>query len=207
VGLIELDFFYDYNCPFVYRSVQMLERVRESGERDVKVNWRFFSLSQVNHLPEPDDEPWTVWDAPETENVKGRLAFKGAEAARRQDRFEAFHLALLDARHRQRMNIEDAEVVDRIAAGARLDLDRFHADLADPTILERLERDHTEARAEHGVFGTPTFVFRDGGAAYVRLAQPPRAEDAVRIFDRIVGVTSAEPGILEIKRPVAPARD
>ena len=207
MDLIELDLFYDYNCPFVYRSVQMLERVRQSGERDVKVNWRFFSLSQVNHLPEPDDEPWTVWGAPESENVKGRLAFKAAEAARRQDRFEPFHLALLDARHQQRLNIEDPEVVTRIAAAAGMDLDRFHADMADPTILERLERDHTEARREHGVFGTPTFVFRRGGAAYVRLAQPPPAEDAVRIFDRIAGITSSEPAILEIKRPVAPARD
>ena len=204
VDLIEFDLFYDYNCPFVYRSAQMLENVRASGERAVKVNWRFFSLTQVNHLQDPDAEPWTAWHAPDTEPVKGRLAFKAAEAARRQGGFDRFHIALLDARHRLRLDIESMEVVEQVARDSGLDLDRFRADVADPAIIDRLERDHTEARRTHGVFGTPTFVFPDGDAAYVRLAQPPSGADAVRIFDRIVGFTEDEPAILEIKRPVRP---
>jgi len=36
VGLIEFELFYDYNCPFVYRAAEMLESVRESGERQVE---------------------------------------------------------------------------------------------------------------------------------------------------------------------------
>lgn len=205
MGRIELDLFYDYNCPFVYRSVQMLERVRESGERDVGVGWRYFSLTQVNHLQDPDGEPWTAWGAPETETVKGRLAFKAAEAARKQDAFERFHLALLDARHRDRLDIEDVQVVETVAREAGLDVERLRRDVADPGILDRLRRDHTEARRDLGVFGTPTFVFSGGQAAYVRLAHAPEQGDAVRIFDRIVAVARGEPEILEIKRPVRPA--
>ena len=204
VDLIELDLFYDYNCPFVYRSVQMLEKVRASGVRDVAVNWRFFSLAQVNHLQEPDGEPWTVWDAPGSERVKGRLAFMAAEAARRQSAFAAFHIALLNARHRDHLDIESSEVVEQVARESGLDIDRFCRDLADPAILEPLRRDHTAARAEHGVFGTPTLVFPAGGAAYVRLAGVPGDGDAVRVFDRIVEIARGEPGILEIKRPVRP---
>lgn len=207
MDLIELDIFYDYNCPFVYRSAQMLESVRASGERNVKVNWRFFSLTQVNHRAESAEDTWTVWNAPDSEPVKGRLAFKAAEAARRQDAFAAMHPALLNARHRDRLDIESERVVLQLADEAGLDLDRFRRDLGDPAILDRLERDHQDGRSRYGVFGTPTYVFPGGAAAYVRLAEAPSGADALRIFDRIVGVAGAEPGILEIKRPVRPSPD
>ena len=207
MDLIELDLFYDYNCPFVYRSAVMLDSVRASGERDVKVNWRFFSLTQVNYRPASPDDAWTVWGADASEQVRGRLAFKAAEAARRQDAFDSFHMEVLHARHRDGLDIESPEVVDHVAEESGLDLGRFRADLSDPKILAALERDHLEGRARHGVFGTPTYVFPGGGATYVRLAQPPSGREALRIFDRIVAVTREEPAILEIKRPVRPTPD
>ena len=123
------------------------------------MRWRYFSLIQVNSK----DEGWTVWDAPDSE-ARGRLAFKAAEAARRQDAFDAFHMALLRARHEQRADIDDVTVVERVAEDAGLDLDRFRKDIADLQIISALERDHRAGVAEYGVFGTPTFVF-DGGAA------------------------------------------
>ena len=201
--VIELDLFYDYNCPFVYRAAKMLEAVGASGERDVRVNWRFFSLSQVNHRADPPDE-WAVWRAAESEPVKGRLAFKAAEAARRQGRFDAFHTALLDARHRDRLDIENLAVVEGVAASAGLDGARFRGDVHDPTILERLARDHTEARDVLGVFGTPTLVFQHG-SAYLRLARVVQGADALRVFDSVSGTIDGEPEILEIKRPIQPA--
>ena len=205
--LIEFDLYYDYNCPFVYRSALMLDSVRASGERDVKVNWRFFSLTQVNYRPQSAEDAWTVWGADDSEHVKGRLAFKAAEAARRQGGFDSFHFALLHARHRDKLDLESADVVEQVADASRLDLERFREDLADPGILAVLERDHVGARSRHGVFGTPTYVFPAGGAAYVRLAQAPSGAEAVRVFDRIVAVTQDEPAILEIKRPVRPTPD
>lgn len=203
VDVIEFELFYDYLCPFVYRAAEMLETVRKSGERKVEIAWRYFSLSQVNSR----EESWTVWDAPASELVKGRLAFAAAEAARRQGKFDALHMNLLRARHRDRANVDDPEVVEKVADLSGLDLDRFRGDIDDPEILGALARDHTEAHGRHGVFGTPTFVFKGGAAAYVRLAQPPVDGDAVRVFDEIVTVASHEPAILEIKRPVKPTPD
>jgi predicted DsbA family dithiol-disulfide isomerase len=200
---MEFEVFYDYLCPFVYRASIMLQAVRDTGEMDLSIGWRYFSLTQVNSKV----EGWTVWDAPDGEPVKGRLAFKAAEAARRQDRFEDFHEQLLRARHRDRLDIGDVAVVERIADESGLDLDRFRKDVTDPTILRGLANDHEHAVAEHGVFGTPTFVFPNGSSAYVRLAEAPEAADAVRVFNRIVGIAADEPGILEIKRPVKPSRD
>src|ERR1700694_5724312 len=92
--VIELEVFYDYFCPFVYRASVLLQNVGRT--RNLKVTWRYFSLAQVNSK----DDGWRAWDAPASENVRGRLAFAAAEAARRQGRFEELHMALLMARHR-----------------------------------------------------------------------------------------------------------
>jgi predicted DsbA family dithiol-disulfide isomerase len=197
----QFDVFYDYLCPFVYRASVLLQNVRDSGERPIEVRWRYFSLIQVNSK----DEGWTVWAAKDSE-ARGRIAFKAAEAARRQGAFDAFHMALLRARHEQRADIDNVAVVERVAEDSGLDLDRFRKDIADPQIVSALERDHLAGVAEYGVFGTPTFVF-DAGAAYVRLSEPPEASDSVAIYDRVISIAAEEPRILEIKRPVRPSPD
>jgi predicted DsbA family dithiol-disulfide isomerase len=203
VEVIEFEVFYDYLCPFVYRASVLLQNVRASGQRSLKVDWRYFSLTQVNSK----DEGWTVWDAPADHKVKGRLAFKAAEAARRQGRFDDFHMPMLLARHRDRLDIDRLEVVERVAVDSGLDLDRFRRDVADPRILDALARDHQQAVGELGIFGTPTFVFEGGPSAYVRLSEPTGPADALRVFDALVEVAAREPGILEIKRPIKPSRD
>jgi predicted DsbA family dithiol-disulfide isomerase len=199
--VIELEVFYDYFCPFVYRASVMLHNVGQA--RPLKVTWRYFSLVQVNSK----DDGWTAWDAPDTEHVRGRLAFKAAEAARRQGRFDELHVALLQARHRDRLDLDQLEVVERVAVDAGLDLERFRKDVSDPGILGSLARDHQEGQSAHGVFGTPTLVFRGGPAAYVRLADAPEGTDAERIFAHLLNVANGEPSILEIKRPRKPAPD
>lgn len=198
---ITFDLFFDYQCPFVYRAAGMVDAVRASGLRPLSVRWRFFSLTQVNSK----DDGWTVWGAPDTENVRGRLAFAAAEAARRQGRFDDLHMPLLEARHRDRLDLDDVRVVERVAVDSGLDLNRFRSDMASKDILKGLERDHGEAVSEHGVFGTPTFVFADGASAYVRLAEPVAGSAALEVFDRLLSVAAEEPRILEIKRPRKPA--
>lgn len=197
---ITFDVFFDYQCPFVYRVAGLLDAVRRSG-REIEVRWRYFSLTQVNSK----NDGWTVWDAPRSEKVRGRLAFQAAEAARKQGRFEDLHLPLLLARHRDGLDTDQPEVVDEVAAGAGLDMDLFRHDIADPAALEGLATDHSQAVTKHGVFGTPTFVFADGASAYVRLSEAVNGDGAVQVFDRLLAVAAAEPRILEIKRPRRPA--
>jgi hypothetical protein len=199
----QFELFYDYLCPFVYRASVLLQNVRDSGVRKLEVTWSYFSLTQVNSK----DDGWTVWNAPDSELVRGRLAFKAAEAARRQQRFEAFHLPLLLARHRDRLDIDEIAVVERVAVDAGLDLEQFRRDVADPDIVQALARDHRRAVKEHGVFGTPTLVFPNGASAYVRLSEAPDGSDAVRVFDRLMSVAGDELRILEIKRPNKPSPD
>jgi predicted DsbA family dithiol-disulfide isomerase len=199
---ITFDVFFDYLCPFVYRVARMLDEVRGSGARPIEVRWRYFSLTQVNSK----DDGWTLWDAPESETVRGRLAFKAAEAARRQGRFDDLHMPLLEARHRDRLDLDDEAVIERVASDTGLDLERFVADLSAPDILNTVARDHRAAVGEHGVFGTPTFLFAGGASAYVRLAGPVDDGDAVEVFDRLMSIAAGEPRILEIKRPRRPSQ-
>ena len=201
--VIQFEVFYDYLCPFVYRASVLLHNVGLPEPSRLKVTWRYFSLTQVNSK----DDGWTVWDAPASQLVKGRLAFQAAEAARRQGRFDDFHMPLLEARHRDRLDLDQPEVVERIAVDSGLDLDRFRKDVADPRILDSLAHDHHLAVQEHGVFGTPTFVFSDGASAYVRLADAPDVANSGRLFDRVLAIAAGEPSILEIKRPRKPTPD
>jgi len=204
VGLAEalnVDVFFDYLCPFVYRASLLLDAVQRSGTRDIKVHWRYFSLTQVNSK----NDGWTVWTAPASEMVRGRLAFAAAEAARRQGRFDAFHHALLSARHRHRLDIDAPDVIDDVARAAEVDVDRLRSDVADPGILDALASDHMHGVSEHGIFGTPTLVFADGASAYVRLAEPVAGDNSLEVFERLLAVAASEPRILEIKRPHKPA--
>lgn len=198
--LIEFDLFYDYQCPFVYRASVLLDAVARSGARPMRIGWRYFSLSQVNSR----QDGWTVWGASPDEDVPGRLAFQAAEAARRQGRFDDLHMNLLHAQHRDRLNVDRLDVVEHVAETSGLDMTRFKSDLADPAILDALARDHQEGVRLHGVFGTPTFVFSDGSAAYVRLGAPVEGSDQVELFDRLLLIAAAEPRIREIKRPSRP---
>ncbi len=153
------------------------------------------------------EEGWTVWDAPAGERVRGRLAFMAAEAARRQDRFDPFHATLLRARHEGRINIDDVEAIEQVAEDSGLELGRFRRDVADPTILAALERDHTRAVSVYGVFGTPTFVFPNGASAYIRIAEVPGAGAMAKMFDSLIAIAADEQRVLEIKRPVKPTPD
>jgi predicted DsbA family dithiol-disulfide isomerase len=198
---MEFELYFDYLCPFVYRASLLLANV--AAGRSPDVSWRYFSLTQVNSK----EDGWTVWDAPPTDRVRGRLAFTAAEAARRQGRFEVFHHALLAARHQARLDIDDVRVIEQVADDSGLDLERFRRDVDDPSIMQALARDHVHAVAKHGVFGTPTFVFSNGASAYIRLAEAPAGPEAVDLFDRLIAMAADETRVLEIKRPVRPSPD
>jgi predicted DsbA family dithiol-disulfide isomerase len=196
---MQLQVFFDYLCPYVHQAAVLLRHAREA-EEDVRVDWRYFSLRQVNRA---DGDP-DVWDAPADERISGRDAFRAAEAARRHGRFEPFHDRLLAARHEERRNIDDFPVLEDVAASAGLDVRRWREDMADPHILDSLERDHTEAVQRYGAFGTPTFVVPGEGAAYVRVRPAPEGAEAQRFFRELVAAITDRPYLLEVKRPVPP---
>ncbi|MCL4394164.1 MAG: DsbA family protein [Chloroflexi bacterium] len=177
--------------------------MKEQIGDELQINWRYFSLEQVNSDQGPD---WKLWEQPADYRSRGRLAFHAAEAARRQGReaFDRFHMALLKARHEQAKKIFEMQTLLDTAREAGLDLPRFEADLANPALLEKLREDHTYAVEKYGVFGTPTLVLTDGRAAYLKMKPAAPYEESVAVWHDLHRTIAQRPYVEEVKRPVPP---
>ena len=169
----------------------------------LEVDWRYFSLAQVNHRA---GEGVNVWDRPPGFETSSLDPFAAAEAARRQGMPEAWdrlHHAFLAARHTGRKARLTRALVGRLAAEAGFDAERLRRDMDDPTILEPLARQHTEAVAL-GVFGTPTLVWENGRSGYLKMLPAPTGDEALRAWEHVRAVVADLPSIAEIKRPKPP---
>lgn len=200
---IEIDVYYDYGCPYVYRAGMWMRDVQAALGGNLRVNWRYFPLEQVNADKGPD---WKLWEQADDFRSRGLPAFRAAEAARQQgdDAFAALHIALLQARHEAGADLGKRETLLAAADAAGLDRERFERDLADRSHLAAIGRDYTYGRNELGVFGTPTFVFGNGGAAYLKLKDVPSADAALPLFEAFAETARDRPIVEEIKRPRKP---
>jgi predicted DsbA family dithiol-disulfide isomerase len=198
-GKISLDVYYDYACPYAWGASLLLRHVKAAIGDDLQVNWRYFPLEQVNSPEGPD---WKLWNQPADYRSRGRAAFHGAIAARRQgeEAFERFHYALFDAKHGRRDTILEA------AGIAGLDLEEFERDFYDQSLLSKIGDDYEYGHGELGVFGVPTLVFPNGEAAYVKCLPAPEGPEALAVFDEIVHTIRDRPFIGEIKRPKKPEK-
>jgi len=188
----------------VHNAAVWLDRVKQVYGENLEVTWKSFSLEQANGKQGPD---WKVWEQPDGYASRSLLSLRAGEAARLQGArsFERFHLALLTARHggKGRISLDQAEPLVTVARGAGLDVGRFQEDLDDRALLKNIARDHTEAVEVHGVFGTPTFVFENGNAVYLKTFLPPQ-EDTVSFFEHFVALMADRPYLGELKRPQPP---
>ena len=111
-------------------------------------------------------------------------------------------MEMLDAKHLRREDIRSVEAVTACARKIGLDITTFKTDLEDPSTLEEIGRDH-EFAVEHGVFGTPTFLFPDGSWAFLKTFTPPESE-TMSAFDNFMGMASGAKYFGELKRPQPP---
>lgn len=177
--------------------------MREQLGAGLEIDWRYFSLEQVNNENGPN---WKLWEQPPEYESRGRLAFQAAEAARLQGKeaFERFHLALLRKRHEEAKKLFLKETAIEAAGVAGLDLRRFENDLAEPSLIQKLAADHTYAVEHHGVFGTPTLVFANGRAAYLKMKPAAPPAEAIAVWNDLHETIARRPYIEEVKRPVPP---
>lgn len=176
----------------------MLEVKKEIGAK-LTINWRYFSLEQINNDEGPE---WKVWLQSADYPGRGLNAFRAAEAARRQGEaaFTDFHIALYRAKHEEYEDIADINTLNQIAEDVNLDMGQFKKDFGDDKILNRLETDHTHATETIGVFGTPTLVFPENQAVFLKMSPPP-PEDSLPVFNEIRAIAVGRQYVLEIKRP------
>jgi hypothetical protein len=181
-----------------------LAKVEESTGEAVDIDWQPFALAQVNSDKGPDHK---TWEQPEIldGSDKTLLAHQAGLAAKRQGKeaFDSFFITLLRARHEDKADLNDPEVINGAAQRAGLDLGRFREDLTDPDLLKQLGESHTKAVEEVGAFGVPTFVFPGGQAAFLKMFVPPD-EQAAEIFESLTKTMSEFVHVGELKRPQPP---
>ncbi len=167
------------------------------------INWKYFSLEQVNSQ---QGARWKIWEQPEDYPSRGLRAFWAAEAARRQGEtaFSCFHIALLRARHEQRRDIADMNTLIEVAESADLEMTQFQKDLSDRQLLARLAEDHTFAVETLGVFGTPTLVFPERQAIFLKMSPLPSPEECLSVFTELRQLAERRQYIQEVKRPQRP---
>jgi predicted DsbA family dithiol-disulfide isomerase len=174
--------------------------VEEDIADKLVVNWRYFSLEQVNSQQGPK---WKIWEQPEGYQSRGLRAFQAAEAAWQQGEsaFNAFHITLLKAKHERQRDIADAKTLIEVAESSGLEMERFRKDLSDRRLVTKLASDHTYAVEALGIFGTPTLVFPEKQAVFLKMSSPPPPEECLPIFNEIYTLAYRRRVILEIKRP------
>ncbi len=182
-----------------------LDQVKQEYGDNLQINWRHFSLEQINSRNDPD---WKVWEQMDKREARALLASVAGEAAKRQgnpEAFDRFHLGLLTARHAGgRIPLNEDDPLIALAAGAGLNVEQFKRDLDDPDVLAAVVADHEAATTgDNGIFGTPTFLFENGHTAYMKTFIPPEGE-AVEVFDSFVSLFGGRTYIGEIKSPQPP---
>lgn len=193
--------YFDYACPYVNAAAKWVHDLKQRlGDEQVTFDWRFFPLEQVNA---PEDSEEKVWNLPPENRSQARNSMHAGAAALRQgkDKFDAFNLALLTMKHDEKLDHGKSATIDEAATRAGLDLEQFHRDLQDRSLLNKIRDDYTEGREEHGVFGTPTFVFPNGTAAYLQVLPPPLGDEAVAFWESFRNDVEERPYLREIKRP------
>jgi predicted DsbA family dithiol-disulfide isomerase len=177
--------------------------VKEVYGNRLAVEWYAFPLEQVNSTQGPE---WKLWEQPDEYKSRGLWAFRAGEAARLQGKeaFERFHVALLRARHVEKRDIADRDVLVDVAEGVGLDAGRFQQDLARRSLLAEIGEDYTRGVEEHGVWGTPTLVFNGRQAAYLKLRPAPPPDESAKLFEELFDVIHNRPYVIEVKRPRMP---
>ncbi|HVB45116.1 MAG TPA: DsbA family protein [Streptosporangiaceae bacterium] len=188
-----VDFHFDPMCPYAYQASLWIREVRE--QTGLVVNWRFFSLEEVNRAAgkkHPWERPWSYgWS----------LMRIGALLRRRgMDQLDAWYAEVGRELHVNGGKPHRREVAEAIIGRLGHDPALVEAAVSDPSTGDEVLAEHRRVTGANG-FGVPTLFFPDGQCLFGPvLVDPPAGEAAARLWDAVVAWTSF-PQLYEIQRP------
>ena len=189
---MDLACYYDFTCEYSHRAWMWFERLRVAGTA-IEVDWRPFVLKEVNRK---DAEP-SLLAGPTIESV-AVLALGAAEALRGEPGEESYRSEVFRAMHKGEERPLRDDIVE-IARRSGLDTDAFwHAEVL---WLGSVRESHEDAVTARGIFGTPTLVFADNSALYLKLTELPPAANDRSLWDSVSTLASSFPEVAELKRP------
>lgn len=192
-----VDFHFDLMCPYAYQTSLWIREVRD--RTGLEVNWRFFSLEEVNRA-EGKKHPW------EREWSYGWSMMRIGALLRRQgmDHLDAWYAAAGRALHVNGEKPHRPEVARAILAQMGHDPGLVDIAIGDLTTGDEVLAEHRRV-VQAGGFGVPTLFFPDGQCLFGPvLIDPPRGVAAERLWDAVVAWT-AFPHLYEIQRPKSQA--
>ncbi len=190
---MRVQFHFDVMCPWAYQTSLWMREVRDIA--DVEVDWRFFSLEEINRA-EGKKHPWErAWSY-------GWSMMRIGALLRRTDMalLDQWYLAAGNALHVEGRKPHRREVAEALLGELGLDPSLVGDALSDETTNDEVRAEHEQV-TDLGFFGVPTLRFDDGQALFGPvLIDPPSGDAAIRLWDHVVGLTEF-PHVYEIKRP------
>ena len=194
-------FHFDVICPWAYQTSLWMREVRD--RLGLEVDWRFFSLEEVNR-GEGKKHPW------EREWSYGWSMMRVGAFLKREDPAlnDAWYLKAGTALHVEGRKPHEPAVARALLTEMDLDPGIVDEALADETTHDDVRADHERVLGLGG-WGVPTLVFPGADEDESRklfgpvLIDPPTGEAADRLWQMVVGWLEF-PQLFELQRPKTP---
>ena len=188
-----VDFHFDVMCPYAYQTSLWIREVRD--RTGLEVNWRFFSLEEINRQ-EGKKHPW------EREWSYGWSMMRIGALLRRRSMadVDAWYARAGRALHVDGHKPHEKAVARHLLAEIGLEPELVDRAIADPTTSDEVLAEHQRV-VDAGGYGVPTMFFGDGQCLFGPvLVDPPTGEAALRLWDAVVAWTEF-PHLYELQRP------
>lgn len=189
----EVDFHFDVMCPWAYQTSLWMREVRD--QLGLTVNWRFFSLEEVNLRP-GKKHPW------EREWSYGWSMMRIGAVLRRQsmDLLDQWYAVAGKALHVDGNRPHEPAVARHLLTLIGADPAIVDASIADQTTHDEIKAEHQRV-VDAGGFGVPTLFFPDGQCLFGPvLLDPPTGDAAVRLWHAVTAWCEF-PHLYELQRP------
>ncbi|WP_026303659.1 mycothiol-dependent nitroreductase Rv2466c family protein [Jongsikchunia kroppenstedtii] len=194
-----VDFHFDVMCPFAYQTSRWIRDVRE--QTGLTVNWRFFSLEEINRV-EGKKHPW------ERDWSYGWTMMRIGALLRRESMgdLDAWYARAGHALHVEGLKPHEPAVARQLLRELGFDPALVDRAVADPTTNDEVLADHRRV-VDAGGYGVPTLFFpatndSSGGQCLFGpvLIDPPTGDAALRLWNAVVAWTEF-PHLYELQRP------
>jgi hypothetical protein len=172
---------------------------RVAKERPVEVAWKLFSLAEINKNNEPDE-------AHRLGHLKGLRMERMLLAARRHggnDALERLYMAIGDAHHGRKVDLNDEAVAKGCIAAAGLPESLYGEALDDDSTLQELMAEHQDSVDRLHAFGVPTLALNGSDlGVFGPVVEPvPEGHEALELWDHTLWLLKAR-SVFEFKRPI-----
>jgi 2-hydroxychromene-2-carboxylate isomerase len=193
-------FHFDIMCPYAFQTSLWMREVRDA--LGLTVDWRFFSLEEVNR-EEGKKHPW------EREWSYGWSMMRIGALLRRTDMelLDRWYLAAGTALHVDGRKPHRPEVAEELLVGLGLDPALVAEAIGDPTTGDEVLAEHRQVLELSG-YGVPTLVFDETARGRQALfgpvlIDPPAGDDAVALWHAVTAWLRF-PHLYELQRPKSP---